>query len=78
MSPPKTLPARRPNRAMPNWGIRGRRGDRVAVSWRAELTAANGKSTRCDGIDLFEFDAQGRIARLTGYWGPAAAFAALA
>jgi steroid delta-isomerase len=52
-------------------------GDRAAVSWRAELAAGNGKSTRCDGIDLFEFDSEGRIVRLTGYWDPAAAFAAL-
>ncbi|MDP2832453.1 MAG: nuclear transport factor 2 family protein [Pseudomonadota bacterium] len=53
-------------------------GDRAAVSWRAELAAGNDKSTVCSGIDLFEFDAQGRIAKLTGYWDPAAAFAALA
>lgn len=52
-------------------------GARAAVGWAAELEARNGRRTRSEGIDLFEFDAQGRIARLAGYWNPAAAFAAL-
>jgi steroid Delta-isomerase len=52
-------------------------GDRAAASWRAELAAANGLQTTCRGIDVFEFDTQGRIAKVTGYWDPAGTFAAL-
>lgn len=52
-------------------------GRRAAVAWCADLAAANGRGTFCEGIDLFEFDDSDRISRVTGYWDPAAAFVAL-
>ncbi|HNA29733.1 MAG TPA: nuclear transport factor 2 family protein [Thiobacillaceae bacterium] len=52
-------------------------GDTAAVSWRARLSARTGRQTRCEGIDVFQFSAEGRIFKLTGYWDPQAAFADL-
>ncbi len=52
-------------------------GRRAAVFWQAVLEAHNGLTTACDGIDFFEFDGEGKISRVTGFWDPAAAFAAL-
>jgi ketosteroid isomerase-like protein len=52
-------------------------GDTSAVSWRARLSARNGRRVDCEGIDVFQFAADGRILKLTGFWDPQAAFAEL-
>lgn len=52
-------------------------GDTAAVSWQARLEAGNGRHTRCEGIDVFQFGADGRIFKITGYWDPQAVFADL-
>ena len=46
-------------------------GSGAAVKWTAEGTGADEESVTFEGIDVFEFDAQGRIQVLMGYWDPA-------
>lgn len=45
-------------------------GAQAGVYFRAACTARNGATCEADGIDLFEFGADGRIVRLTAYWDP--------
>lgn len=51
-------------------------GEGTAVYFRARCVAENGRVVELDGIDLFRFDAEGRIASLVGYWDPAPMLAA--
>ncbi|MFO7769027.1 MAG: nuclear transport factor 2 family protein [bacterium] len=46
-------------------------GSGAAVKWSAEGSGAGEESVTFEGIDLFEFDAEGRIQILMGYWDPA-------
>jgi ketosteroid isomerase-like protein len=52
-------------------------GNRAAFSWAAEAVGKNGKFAMADGIDVVEFDDNGKIVRLWGYWNPAPAIATL-
>lgn len=51
-------------------------GDRAAVAFTARCLAHTGKSAEVAGIDVFRFDADGRILSVAGYWDPAPLFAA--
>ena len=42
-------------------------GDRVFVGWEDEATTGKGKPYRNDGVSLFRFDAEGRIADYREY-----------
>lgn len=46
-------------------------GSGAAVKWSAEGTGAEDESVSFEGIDVFEFDSEGRIQVLMGYWDPA-------
>lgn len=52
-------------------------GNQAAVRFRGEGRGKNGRDVRFEGIDLFEFDADGRIRSVRGYWEPGALFAQL-
>lgn len=43
-------------------------GNEMAVQWRMEVTAVNGKEASATGISLFSFDESGKIALLKAYW----------
>lgn len=49
----------------------------AAYSWVVEATGKAGQSARAEGIDVFEFDADGKILRSFGYWNPGPFVAAL-
>lgn len=51
-------------------------GDRAAVTLTARCQAHNGQAATVSGIDVFRFDADGRILALEGYWDPSPLFAA--
>jgi len=53
-------------------------GQSAAVKWTLHGVGKNGKHAAAEGIDVFEFDDQGKIHRLFGYWDPAAMMAQLA
>jgi ketosteroid isomerase-like protein len=53
-------------------------GDRAAVAFAARCVAGNGQTVAVAGIDVFQFDADGRIQRVDGYWDPTPLFAAAA
>lgn len=40
----------------------------AAVKWKCFGETANGKEVQFEGIDIFQFDSDGRITRLDGYW----------
>ncbi len=44
------------------------RGNRAAVSWKAEGHSATGKDIRFEGINVVHVDEAGRISALEGYW----------
>jgi steroid delta-isomerase len=44
------------------------RGGRAAAAWTATGQSASGKDIAFDGVNVFEVDDDGRIARLEGYW----------
>lgn len=44
------------------------RGPSAAVHWTARGTSASGHDIAFDGINVFEIDGDGRIARLAAYW----------
>lgn len=52
-------------------------GDSAAVKWRGAGTGKNGATFRFEGIEVFEFDAAGRIRVLRAYWDPAPLLAVL-
>ena len=46
-------------------------GDGAAVKWTGKGTGKNGRNVRFEGIDVFEFNADGLIQTMRGYWNPA-------
>lgn len=52
-------------------------GDKAAFSWVMEAEGRGGQFATAEGIDVFEFDANGKIARSYGYWNPGPFVAAL-
>jgi steroid Delta-isomerase len=52
-------------------------GDSAAVKWRGEGRGKNGGTFSFEGIEVFEFDAEGRIRTVRAYWDPAPLFVAL-
>lgn len=52
-------------------------GDRVAVTWQAKGLGHQGREVHFAGIDVFEFNAEGKIRALWGFWDPATMFAEL-
>ena len=53
-------------------------GDKAAVMWSGRGIGKNKKTLAFEGIDLFEFDARGKIAAVHAYWDPAKLMAQLA
>ncbi len=53
-------------------------GDQAAVDFTARCLARNGRTAKVQGIDVFSFDADGRIVQMAGYWDPGPLFAAAA
>ena len=51
-------------------------GDRAAVPFSARCLAHSGRTAQVAGIDVFRFDADGRMLSVEGYWDPAPLFAA--
>jgi steroid delta-isomerase len=45
-------------------------GDRLAMPFTLTFTSGGGRY-QFDGVDVFEFDDDGKIKRLTAYWDPA-------
>ena len=45
-------------------------GSSAAVKWDGHAVGHNGRETRFEGIDVFDFDDAGRIRALWGYWDP--------
>jgi ketosteroid isomerase-like protein len=45
-------------------------GDQAAFAWRMEATGRNGQTATAEGIDVFVFNAEGKILRSNGYWNP--------
>jgi steroid delta-isomerase len=52
-------------------------GDRAAVVFRGKAVGKNRKSVEVAGVDVFEFDEDGRITALWAYWDSAAVLAKL-
>jgi steroid delta-isomerase len=46
-------------------------GDGAAVKWTGTGTGKNGRNVRFEGIDVFEFNADGLIQTMRAYWNPA-------
>ncbi|MGE5655276.1 MAG: nuclear transport factor 2 family protein [Actinomycetota bacterium] len=47
-------------------------GQAAAVKWTGHGTGKNGREVTFEGIDLFEFSADGKIQSLKAYWNPTA------
>lgn len=47
-------------------------GNRAAVKWSGQGIGKNGRAVTFEGIDLFEFNADGKIQTVHAYWDPAA------
>jgi len=45
-------------------------GDRAAVKWSVRGVLADGRAVTFDGIDTFQFNVDGTIRRVWGYWDP--------
>jgi len=52
-------------------------GDRAAFTWALEAVGRGGQFATAEGIDVFEFDAAGKIVRSHGFWNPGPFVAAL-
>ncbi len=52
-------------------------GNGAAVLYTAEFTAKNGRTARVQGIDVFEFNDQGKIQVIRYYWDPTPVMAIL-
>ncbi len=52
-------------------------GNEAAVEWTGRGVGKNGRAVTFEGIDLFEFNAQGKIQSLRAYWNPGAMLAEL-
>lgn len=54
-------------------------GDQIAAKWTARgVTKAGAKDVSFDGISIFLFDAEGRIARMSAFWDTGAIIRAMA
>jgi steroid delta-isomerase len=53
-------------------------GNRAAVKWTGYGVGKNGREVTFEGIDVFEFGADGLITRIEGYWDPARVLGVLA
>jgi steroid delta-isomerase len=53
-------------------------GQQAAFSWTIEAEGKKGQFATADGIDVFEFNRDGKIVRNHGYWDPGPFVAALA
>jgi steroid delta-isomerase len=47
-------------------------GNQAAVKWTGQGIGKNGRAVTFAGIDLFEFNSDGKIQTIHGYWDPAA------
>jgi len=47
-------------------------GNSVAVKWTGHGVGQNDREVRFEGIDVFEFNSEGRIQELRAYWDPSA------
>ena len=45
-------------------------GNEAAVRWTGRGLTKEGKQVRFEGINLFQFDREGKIIQLKGYWNP--------
>lgn len=52
-------------------------GDEAAARWTSRARTKAGRDVTMSGISTFVFDAEGKIARMSAYWDPAAFAAAL-
>lgn len=52
-------------------------GNAAAVKWKGHGLGKNGCEVTFEGIDVFQFNAEGKIQTLWGYWNPTAMLAAL-
>lgn len=52
-------------------------GEHAAVHWRGIGLGKNGRAVHFEGVDVFRFDAQGRVLSVKGYWDAAALIAEL-
>lgn len=52
-------------------------GNQAAVKWIGRGIGQNGKEVSFEGIDLFEFNPDGKIRSMRAYWQPAATIAEL-
>lgn len=50
-------------------------GQEAAVKWTGHGVGKNGRTIRFEGIDLFAFNAEGKIQSMRAYWNPAAMLA---
>ncbi|HEX8708675.1 MAG TPA: nuclear transport factor 2 family protein [Pyrinomonadaceae bacterium] len=46
-------------------------GNEAAVKWSGRGTGKNGRDVRFEGIDIFEFNEEGKIKTIRAYWNPA-------
>lgn len=47
-------------------------GNEAAVKWTGRGVGKNNRTVTFEGIDVFEFNAEGKIQSLRGYWNPVA------
>ncbi len=52
-------------------------GNSAAVKWNGKGVGKNGKSVNFEGIDVLEFDSEGKIILVHAYWDPAPVLAVL-
>jgi steroid delta-isomerase len=52
-------------------------GNEAAVKWTGRGVGKNGREVSFEGIDVFEFNADGKIQTMWAYWNPAAMLAEL-
>ena len=52
-------------------------GNAAAVKWHGHGFGKNGSEVTFEGIDVFQFNAEGKIQTLWGYWNPTAMLTAL-
>ena len=45
-------------------------GNEAAARWTGKGTTKEGKQVRFEGINIFEFNRDGKIVKLKGYWSP--------
>ena len=45
-------------------------GNEAAARWRGKGITKEGKQVRFEGINIFEFNRDGQIVKLKGYWSP--------